>query len=139
MKPAEIEIWELKHNGVLIPEYQPMGLSIKFRGKKVKLTPEQEEMAVAWVKKLETDYVKDPVFVKNFFTDFSKALGLEEPARPEDFDFTARFYLTDVLNDVVNERIVVVYNDHSFQNNPPWIFCATSRLLNNALSLFRVS
>lgn len=80
---------ELIHNGVLIPEYEPVGFSIKYKGRRLRLNPEQEEMAVAWVKKLETEYVKDPVFVKNFFKDFSKALGLKAVARPEDFDFSS--------------------------------------------------
>ncbi|MEM3402694.1 MAG: hypothetical protein QXH08_05680, partial [Candidatus Hadarchaeales archaeon] len=81
-------IWEIKHNGVLIPEYEPIGFKIRYRGKRIALTPEQEEMAVAWVKKLGTDYVKDPVFVRNFFSDFSKALGIQEEVSPEDFDFS---------------------------------------------------
>ncbi|MFN4133159.1 MAG: DNA topoisomerase I [Candidatus Hadarchaeales archaeon] len=81
-------IWQIKHNGVLIPEYKPVGFKIKYRGKPMSLAPEQEEMAVAWVKKLGTDYVKDPVFVKNFFSDFSKALGIQEEVNPEDFDFS---------------------------------------------------
>lgn len=41
------------------------------------MTPQHEEMAVAWVRKLGTEYAEDPVFVKNFFGDFCKALGLE--------------------------------------------------------------
>jgi DNA topoisomerase-1 len=85
---ASAEIWELKHNGVLIPQYTPAGLSIRYRGRKIKLTPEQEEMAVAWVKKLGTAYAEDPVFARNFFKDFSKALGLEEPAKIGSFDFS---------------------------------------------------
>lgn len=78
---------QLIHNGILIPEYRPEGFSINHRGQETKLNPEQEEMAVNWVKKLETEYVKDPVFVRNFFRDFSKALGLEDAA-PGDFDFS---------------------------------------------------
>ncbi|MEM1689796.1 MAG: hypothetical protein QXX33_03770 [Candidatus Hadarchaeales archaeon] len=87
MNEEEITIWQLRHNGVLIPEYKPVGLSIKFRGKEIKLTPEQEEMAVAWAKKMDSEQVKDPVFVKNFFKDFCKALGIEN-GKPEDFDFS---------------------------------------------------
>jgi len=85
---APNEIWELEHNGVLIPEYAPIGFTIKYKGNQIKLTPEQEEMAVAWVKKLGTEYVEDPVFVKNFFRDFSKALGIGE-SKPQDFDFSS--------------------------------------------------
>ncbi|MEM1739806.1 MAG: hypothetical protein QXW62_06750, partial [Candidatus Methanomethylicaceae archaeon] len=84
----KIEIWQLIHNGVLIPEYKPLGFKIKFKNQEIKLTPEQEEMAVAWVKKLSTDYVKDRIFVKNFFKDFKKALGIKEKVKPEDFDFS---------------------------------------------------
>ncbi|MBS7643838.1 DNA topoisomerase I [Candidatus Bathyarchaeota archaeon] len=79
---------QLIHNGVLIPKYIPRGFHIRFKGRKVTLTPEQEEMAVAFVKKLGTEYVKDRVFVKNFFLDFRKALNIEEQAIPQDFDFS---------------------------------------------------
>jgi len=77
------------HRGVLIPKpYEAKGLHIKVRGKQVTLTPLQEEMAVAWVKKLGTDYVKDHVFIKNFFQDFSKTLDIENGSlTPEDIDF----------------------------------------------------
>jgi DNA topoisomerase-1 len=77
---------QLIHNGILVPKYEPKGFSIKFKGKEIKLSPEQEEMAVAWVKKLGTPYAEDPVFVKNFFNDFCKALGVS--GSKDDFDFS---------------------------------------------------
>ena len=78
------------HSGVLIPKpYETKGFHIKIKGEEIALTPHQEEMAVAWVKKLGTDYVNDPVFRKNFFTDFLDALGMKDkPLEPEDFDFS---------------------------------------------------
>jgi DNA topoisomerase-1 len=81
---------QLIHQGVLIPKrYEPKGFHIKIRGNPVALTPHQEEMAVAWVKKLGTYYVKDPVFIKNFFREFSEAMGIKDrPLTLEDFDFT---------------------------------------------------
>jgi len=80
---------QLIHNGVLLPKkYEAKGFHICIKGKKVDLTPEQEEMAVAWVKKLGTEYVSDRVFARNFFKDFCKALGLGEQLSPEDFDFS---------------------------------------------------
>ena len=85
-QPAKIR--QLIHNGVLVPTYEPKGFKILYKGKELCLTPELEEMAVMWVKKLGTDYVKDPVFVRNFVKDFSKALGIETPSRIEDFDFS---------------------------------------------------
>jgi DNA topoisomerase-1 len=80
----------------MVPKYEPKGFHILFRGKKIALTPRQEEMAVAWVKKLGTEYVEDPVFVKNFFSDFCKALGIE--GKKEDFDFS------EIENFVEKER-----------------------------------
>ncbi|MEM5799521.1 MAG: DNA topoisomerase I [Candidatus Aenigmatarchaeota archaeon] len=77
---------QLIHNGILVPTYEPKGFKIKFKGKEIKLTPEQEEMALAWVKKIGTPYVEDPVFIKNFFEDFCKALGVE--GNKDDFDFS---------------------------------------------------
>jgi DNA topoisomerase-1 len=81
---------QLIHAGVLIPKrYEPKGFHIKIRGNLKALTLLQEEMTVAWVKKLATDYAKDPVFIRNFFQDFSAAFGLKDNRlSPADVDFT---------------------------------------------------
>jgi DNA topoisomerase-1 len=81
---------QLIHSGVLIPKrYEPKGFHIRINGEQVALTPHQEEMAVAWVKKLGTDYVKDPVFIKNFFQDFSETMGMSAKLlSPEQIDFS---------------------------------------------------
>jgi len=68
----------LHHNGVLVPpRYEGKNLTVKVKGKEVRLTTEQEEMAVAWAKKAGTPYVEDKVFARNFHKDFSKKLGIE--------------------------------------------------------------
>jgi len=82
------KITQLIHNGVLVPQYEPKGFSILHKGRKILLDPTQEEMAVAWVRKLGTEYVNDPVFVNNFLSDFSKVLNLPNPCRIEDLDFS---------------------------------------------------
>jgi len=79
---------QLIHTGILVPHYEWKKIRIKIKGSEVKLNPQQEEMAVAWVRKLGTDYVNDKVFVKNFFNDFCKALGLKETLDPGVFDFS---------------------------------------------------
>lgn len=84
-----IEVKKLAHNGVLIPVPKILGFMVLFRGKELALTPEQEEMAVAWVRKLGTDSAKDKVFIANFFRDFGNALGVKEKVAPEDFDFSS--------------------------------------------------
>ncbi len=64
-----------KHNGVYFPpEYQWKNLSVKIKGEKFQLEPKQEEMLYAWAKKINTPYVKDPVFQKNFLGDLKKVL-----------------------------------------------------------------
>ena len=76
----------LHHNGVLVPaSYEGKGLTVKVKGKKIKLTTEQEEMAVAWAKKVGTPYVEDKVFAKNFHKDFSEKLGITVESRDVDF------------------------------------------------------
>lgn len=87
----------LIHNGVLVPpKYEAKGLRVWVRGVEVRLTPEQEEMAVAWAKKIGTPYVEDPVFAGNFHRDFSKKLGIE--VKPGDVDYS------EVLREVLRDR-----------------------------------
>jgi DNA topoisomerase-1 len=79
----------LIHNGILVIEPpQPRGLSITARDEKITLTQLQEEMAVAWVRKLGTHYVDDPVFEKNFMADFSKVLGIRRVLKADEVDFS---------------------------------------------------
>ncbi len=101
---------QLFHNGVMVPKYEPKGFHILFRGKNIALNPEQEEMAVAWVKKLGTDYVNDKVFARNFFDDFRAAMGIKEKISPEDIDFSEIIKIVekeknDKLNISKEERI----------------------------------
>lgn len=79
---------QLVHNGVLIPTApEPRGLVLSVRGEPVQLTPKQEEMALAWAKKQGTPYVEDRVFVGNFLTDFSAALGMAPALSLDEVDF----------------------------------------------------
>jgi len=69
---------QLHHNGVLVlPRYEGKGLTIGVKGKTIELTPDQEEMVVAWAKKMGTPYVEDRIFAKNFHHDLSKKLGIK--------------------------------------------------------------
>jgi DNA topoisomerase-1 len=79
---------QLIHNGILIPPPpEPRGLVLQVRGQAVQLTPQQEEMALAWAKKQGTPYVQDPVFVRNFLRDFGLALGVESELALEEVGF----------------------------------------------------
>jgi DNA topoisomerase-1 len=69
---------ELKHNGILVPPpYQPKGLVLTIRGDRLELKPLAEEMAIAWARKIGTEYVQDSGFCKNFMRDFSKELDVK--------------------------------------------------------------
>lgn len=67
----------LEHNGVLFaPEYEPLPKHIKmyYDGQPVSLAPEAEEVATFWVAMMtaaSTHHLDNPIFRKNFFTDFS--------------------------------------------------------------------
>lgn len=89
----------LRHNGILVIDPPPyLGLTITVRGNSLRLSHQQEEMALAWVKKLGTPYVEDPVFEKNFMTDFSKALGVNPVLQASEVDFA------EVIEVVESER-----------------------------------
>lgn len=84
----EDSLEHLIHKGVLLPpKYTAKGFSISIKGEKIALNDEQEEIAVAWVKKLGTEYVEDEIFAQNFFTDFAKALNRDK-LDPNDVDFS---------------------------------------------------
>jgi len=79
---------QLIHNGVLVPELpSPRHLTLWVRGELFRLTPEQEEMVMAWARKHGTPYVEDAVFVRNFMQDLSAALGVEPPLSLDAVDF----------------------------------------------------
>lgn len=69
--------WEtLEHNGVYFPpQYQPHGVKMLYNGKEIALEPEAEEVAGFFAALLETDYARNPTFVKNFFDDFRATLA----------------------------------------------------------------
>ncbi|RPI00638.1 MAG: DNA topoisomerase I, partial [Calditrichaeota bacterium] len=80
---------KLVHHGILTPDPPEFkGQSIQINGVKIVLTPLQEEMAYAWAKKKDTPYVADPVFIRNFMTDFCRALGLGKTVSVNDIDFS---------------------------------------------------
>jgi DNA topoisomerase-1 len=90
---------QLIHNGVIVPKYEPRGFHLGFKGQTISLDPIQEEMALAWVRKLGTQYVNDSIFVQNFFEDFCNSMGLDgSKCKPGDFDFT------DIIQSVEAEK-----------------------------------
>ncbi len=73
-KASKKNQWKtLSHLGVSFPEpykTDPRTNTLLIKGERIQMTPEQEEMAVSWAKKIGTPYVEDPVFQANFLSDF---------------------------------------------------------------------
>ncbi len=79
------------HNGVLFPDpYVPHKIPLIYDGKKIVLDPESEEYATIYAKFIDTEYVKNKTFNKNFFSDWKKYLkkgGFSEITDLEKCDF----------------------------------------------------
>jgi len=78
----------LEHNGVLFPPpYEPLPSHVKlyYDGKPVNLHVEAEEVATFFGSMLHaTQHVENPVFQKNFFTDFKEVLDKTGGAKDMD-------------------------------------------------------
>lgn len=73
------------HNGVLFPpEYVPHHVPLIYNKEQIVLNPEAEELATLYARYLDTDYVKNNRFNKNFFNDWKKILGKD--SKIQDFD-----------------------------------------------------
>ena len=68
--------WEtLEHNGVMFPpEYEPHKIPIIYKGTEIILSPLAEEYATLYAKYLDTEYIKNKAFNKNFWKDWKKTL-----------------------------------------------------------------
>ncbi len=92
MDMNKTEKWQtLNHNGpVFPPDYDYQKYSIKVAGELIVLSAEAEEMAYSWAQKHATEYIKDSIFIKNFWRDFKVVLPkeLQKTSFPKDWDFT---------------------------------------------------
>ena len=94
----------LQHNGILFPpDFESKGIKIGIRGENVPLNLLQEEMVYQWSKKKDAPkpgviekYIEDPIFQKNFVSDFSKAFnGKFKNLQYADIDFSIPYKLVD--------------------------------------------
>ena len=66
----------LSHNGVMFPhEYKYKKIPIKYLGQEIILNEKAEEAAFLYAKYIDTEYITNTVFNKNFFNDWKKMLG----------------------------------------------------------------
>jgi len=91
-KNEDIKWTTFSHNGVLFPDpYIPHKVPLIYDGKKIILDPESEEYATIYAKFTDTEYVKNKIFNKNFFSDWKKYLkkgGFNEITDLEKCDFS---------------------------------------------------
>ncbi len=102
----------LKHNGIYVPHYEPVGLSINVNQNTVKLTPKTEQMAIFWVKKTQSlTNPPDKLFYKNFIHDFTVALKNENPAATFLRNFTPMDDVEPLANGKIREDLDINFHD----------------------------
>jgi DNA topoisomerase-1 len=79
----------LQHNGLLFPhEYVPHNIPLIYKNQPIALTKDMEEIATMYTKYLDTEYIKNSRFNKNFWSDWKKILGKDHVVQSlEDCDF----------------------------------------------------
>jgi len=89
----------LKHNGIMVPIYEPKGFSIIIEGRKIKLKEKTEQMAVAWMRRNLSTTITPPdaVFKKNFMNVFLSQIKQENPEETFLDDFALK-YLASIGN-----------------------------------------
>ena len=64
------------HNGVMFPkEYETTNIPVIYNGEKIYLEGDAEESAFLYAKYIDTEYVKNRIFNKNFWNDWKKILN----------------------------------------------------------------
>jgi len=71
----------LKHQGIYIPQYEHKGFKVKIHGTTIPLSPKTEQMAIAWIRKRQSELSPpDKVFMENFMREFLEQLKRENPS-----------------------------------------------------------
>jgi len=79
----------LQHNGPLFPPpYKPHRVPIIVNNEEIILTPLAEEYATMYARFIDTDYVNNPKFKKNFWFDFKSTVANLNIDNLDDIDFS---------------------------------------------------
>jgi DNA topoisomerase-1 len=79
----------LRHNGPFFPpEYEPHKIPVIVNNNNIILNPEAEEYATIYAKYLDTAYINNNTFKKNFWKDFKKYIKNENIKSLEEIDFS---------------------------------------------------
>tara|TARA_E500000178_G_C17027839_1_gene758955 strand:+ start:847 stop:2607 length:1761 start_codon:yes stop_codon:yes gene_type:complete len=80
----------LRHNGPMFPPpYEPHGIPVLLNGVKINLSPEVEEYVTIFSRYIDSPYMENQIFIKNFSNDFKNILPPQlKNYKLEEFDFT---------------------------------------------------
>jgi len=97
------EMKSLKHNGIFVPAYEPQGFKITIQGQAVPLSPQSEQMAIAWIRKRQSVLSPpDRIFMENFMREFLEQLKQENQSNQTVPGFSS-YYLAKVKNYAGND------------------------------------
>jgi DNA topoisomerase-1 len=83
----------LQHNGPMFPEsYKQHNISIIINNEEIKLSEIEEEYATMYARYIDTDYIKNSTFNKNFLHDFKKNIILNAKK--------SKTQLGDIINNI---------------------------------------
>jgi DNA topoisomerase-1 len=96
----------LIHNGVKFPpEYEKKNIPLIYNGKEIILDKYAEECAFLYAKYINTDYVDNNTFNKNFFNDWKKILGKNTEIKLlENCDFSLMKEYLDIQKEKNKEK-----------------------------------
>jgi DNA topoisomerase-1 len=82
-----------EHNGIIFEKpYKYKKLEIKINNKPNILSPDAEEACLLYAKYIESEYIKNKIFNKNFLYDLNKLLSKDQQIKTlEEIDFTSLY------------------------------------------------
>lgn len=117
----------LKHNGPLFPpEYEPHNIPIIVNNKKINLPPLAEEYATMFTKYLDTEYINNNTFKKNFWNDFKPTIKNLDIKSLNDIDFSLiKKYLDDTKQSkkLISKEEKTQMKEKILLEEEPYMYC----------------
>lgn len=106
----------LEHNGVLFPApYEAHNIPLKYNNKNVSLNEIQEEAAMLYAKYINSEYIENKTFNRNFWNDWKKLLGKDhEIQNLEECDFTE--YYSKLLEEKGLQKNIVINTESNTED-----------------------
>jgi len=106
----------LEHNGVLFPTpYEAHNIPLKYNNKNVSLNEIQEESAMLYAKYINSEYIENKTFNRNFWNDWKKILGKDhEIQNLEECDFTE--YYSKLLEEKTLQKNIIINTESNTED-----------------------